>query len=168
MYERDQARRAEEREREKARVAEEREAAVVSGKAQRYRNPRTGEPVYKELSSDSFDPGEYRIEVRYRNFRGEQKMFIGDWRTLRRRGKHVSLQVEPTGTRIALAIDRIQNVADIEDALQRCPTPQERRVMAYHAKRGTSSDRSEQLRRKYPDWSVPNSVRRDGHDQQGS
>jgi hypothetical protein len=141
-------------EREEAQRVEEMNAAVAFGKAQRYRNPRTGETVYKELPSSSFDPGEYRIEVSYQNFLGEHKTFTGDWRTLRRRGKHVSLQVEPTGTRIALAIDRIENVADVEDALQRCPSAQERRVLAYHTKRRTTSDRYEELRRMYPDWSV--------------
>lgn len=154
VFEREEARQAEEREREEARRAEEMEAGVASGKARRYRNPRTGETVYKEVLSD-FDPGEYRIEVHYRNFRGEAKTFEGDWRTLRRRGKHVSLQVRPTGTRIALATDRIQNVADVEDALQRCPTPQERRVLAYHAKRGTTSERCEELRRTYSEWLPP-------------
>jgi len=153
VAEREEARRAEERERERARRAEEMEAAVAAGTARWYRNPRTGETVYKELPASDFDPGEYRIEVSYQNFLGEQKTFHGDWRTLRRRGKHVSLQVEPTGTRIALATDRIQNIADVEDALGRCPTPQEKRLLAHHAKRGTTSDRCEQLRRKYPDWS---------------
>jgi hypothetical protein len=140
-------------ERKEARRAEEMEAAVASGEAQRYRNPRTGEAVYKKVLSD-FDAGEYAIEVHYRNFRGEEKTFVGDWRTLRRRGKHVSLQVEPTGTRIALATDRIHNIADVNDALERCPTPKEKRVLAYHEKRGTTSDRCEELRRKYPGWSL--------------
>ena len=124
VAEREEARRAEEREREKARRAEEMKAGVAAGTVRRYRNPRTGERVYKELPASDFDPGEYRIEVSYQNFLGEQKTFHGDWRTLRRRGKHVG----------------------------RCPSQQERRVLAYHAKRGTTSQRCEQLRQKYPDW----------------
>ena len=154
MHEREEAYRAAEREREEARRAEQMEAGVAAGTVRRYRNPRTGERVYKELPASDFDAGQYRIEVSYQNFRGEQKTFHGDWRTLRCRGKHISLQVEPTGTRIALATDRIQNIADVEDALERCPAPQDRRVLAYHAKRGTTSDRCEQLREKYPDWSA--------------
>ncbi len=154
VAEREETRLAEERKRQEARRAEEIRAGVAPGTARRHRNPRTGEPVYKELPAGNFDSGQYRIEVSYNNFRGEQKTFSGDWRTLRRRGKHVSLLVEPTGTRIALATDRIQNIADVEDALERCPAPQERRVLAYHARRGTTSDRCEQLREKYPDWST--------------
>jgi len=154
VFEREEARQAEEREREKARLADGMEAAVAAGKLRRYRNPRTGQKIYRDVPSD-FDPGNYRIEVRYLNFRAEAKTFEGDWRTLRRRGKHVSLQVAPTGTRIALATDRIQNVADVEDALGRCPTTPESRVLAYHAKRGTTSQRCEELRRKYPDWLPP-------------
>jgi hypothetical protein len=152
MHEREEARRAKERQREKARQAEQMDAAADSGGVRKFRNPRTGEAVYKEVPS-GFDPGEYPIEVHYLNFRAQRRTFVGDRRTLRRRGKHVSLQVQPTGTRIALALDRIQNVAEVEEALGRCPTPQERRVLEYHARRGTTSDRCEQLRRKYPDWS---------------
>lgn len=119
------------------------------------------------VGPDGFDPVAHRIEVSYENHLGERKTFTGDWRTLRRRGRHVSLRVLPTGIRIALAIDRIQNLAgvepalqqsptpqaDVERLLQRFPTPQEARVMRYHARRGTTSARCEELRRNYPDWS---------------
>ncbi len=154
VAEREETRQAAERKRQETRRVEEIEAGFVPGTARRHRNPRTGQVVYKELPAGGFDAGQYRIEVSYNNFRGEQKMFSGDWRSLRRRGRHISLQVEPTGTRIALATNRIQNIAVVEDALGRCPTPQERRVFEYHAKRGTTSDRCEELRQKYPDWSV--------------
>ena len=50
--------------------------------------------------------------------------------------------------------EMVNPLADVEEALGRCPTPQERRVLEYHAKRGTTSPRCEELRRKYPDWSA--------------
>ena len=141
-------------EHEQTQREEENEAAVAAGKARRYRNPRTGEAIYKNVTNAGFDPGAFRIEVQYRNFRDEQKTFVGDWRTLHRRGKHISLQVVPTGIRIALAVDRMQNAAEVEAALNRCPMPQDRRVLNFHTRRGTTSPLCEQLRRKYPDWSA--------------
>ena len=100
-----------------------------------------------------FAAGVHRIAVRYRNHRDEHKTFGGDRRTLRRRGRHISLNVEPTGRRIALAANRIQNLDEVESALGRLPTPREAQVLAYHARRGTTSERYEALRQKYPDWS---------------
>jgi hypothetical protein len=142
--------------REEARWAAELRTAKASGEVRSHRDPRTGEKIYRKIRNvpaTGFDPGQHRIDVVYVNFNAEQKTFTGDWRTLRRRGRHVSLQVLPTGVRIALAIDRIQNIGDVELGLQRCPTSQERRVMNYHARRGTSSARYQDLRRKYPNWS---------------
>lgn len=136
--------------REEQQRTDTRERVATSRSARRYRDPRTGKATYKELPTN-FEPGQYRIEVYYRNFQDEEKTFEGDWRSLRRKGKHVSLRVRPTGTRIALAIERIQNWADVQEALGRCPTAQERRVLEYHLKRGTTSSRYEELRRRYPE-----------------
>jgi hypothetical protein len=141
MYERDEAQRTEER-----------TAAVRGAGARRQHDgsaPAGRRP--RPLSGD-FVASPYAIEVHYRNFRGEEKTFVGDRRTLRRRGRHVTLRVEPTGSRIALATARIHNIAAVEGLLQRCPTPAERRVLDYHLKRGTTSPRYEELCRKYPDW----------------
>lgn len=132
--------------------------AVAAGEARVYRNPRTGDKVYKLTTAGSaagFDPAAHRIDVNYTNAMGEDKTFTGDWRTLRRRGRHFSLRVLPTGIRIALAIDKIGNLQDVEQAIEKCPSPYEARVLKYHARRGTSSARFEELRRKYPEWSVP-------------
>ena len=111
--------------------------------------PRDLSPV----PAGDFDAGVHRIAVRYRNHRDEHKTFGGDRRTLRRRGRHISLNVEPTGRRIALAANRIQNLDEVESALGRLPTPREAQVLVYHTRRGTTSERYEALRQKYPDWS---------------
>ena len=63
-----------------------------------------------------FDPDNYAISVEYENFRGEQKTFLGDWRSLRTRRRHISLSVAPTGQRITLSQDRIQNLAEVGTA----------------------------------------------------
>ena len=58
--------------------------------------------------------GEHGVEIRYKNWKGETKTFVGDRRTMRRRGRHLSLRVAPEGIRIALALDRIQNLPEVE------------------------------------------------------
>jgi len=129
------------------------EPAAQADGMQRYRDPRTGRKRVAVVGE--FDPGAYRIEIRYENFRGEAKTFVGDRRTLVRRGKHLSLRVMPTGTRIALDRARIGNVAEVESAVGREPTGRECRVLLYHAARGTTSELCERLRQKYPDWVPP-------------
>ena len=65
-----------------------------------------------------FDPGgERKIEVRYRNAKGEDKTFTGDRASLRRRKAHLTLRVAPEGIRIALRADRIANRAEVEGAI---------------------------------------------------
>lgn len=116
------------------------------------------------FGAGQFDPGPNLLEVRYQNFRGEHCVFQGDNRTVRRRGNHVSLQVAPTGTRITLDRDRVQNLAEIDayapesptqresPTLRKLPTQREAQVLRYHLRRGTTSQLFEQLRRKFPDW----------------
>ena len=99
-----------------------------------------------------FDPDNYAISVEYENFRGEQKTFLGDWRSLRTRRRHISLSVAPTGQRITLSQDRIQNLAEVATAVARLPTGQQRRVMAFHKNRGTTSPLYESLLDSFPEW----------------
>jgi hypothetical protein len=115
-----------------------------------YRNPHAGETT-KFKAAESFNPGR-AIQVRYQNYRGEEKTFSGDPRTLRRRHNHISLRVAPTGIRIALARKRILNLAELDALLSKTPTSREQAIMVYHKKRGTTSPLLERLRMKYPDW----------------
>jgi hypothetical protein len=102
--------------------------------------------------SGNFDPGPHSVEVRYRNFRGEERTFSGDRRTVRRRGNHISLCLAPTGRRVALARDRIQNVSELDSLARQEPklTAKERQVVGYHQKRQSSSALYESIKRKYP------------------
>jgi hypothetical protein len=106
----------------------------------------------RRASRQHFDPVHHRLEVRYRNYRGEYKVFVGDARSVRRRNAHYSLCVEPNGQRIALARDRIENLAEVEQHAAQIPTPFEQQVLTYHLVRGTTSQRFEELRRRYPHW----------------
>jgi len=78
------------------------------------------EPSPEITYEEPFDAGGANaIEVRYRNWKGETKTFIGDRRTMRRRGRHLTLRVAPEGVRVALALDRIQNLPEVEAAAPR-------------------------------------------------
>jgi hypothetical protein len=96
----------------------------------------------------AFDPGDNRIEFRYRNAFGDEKAFVGDRTTIRRRGVHVSICLAPTGARCAFALSRILDRSDVEAAI---PPEDEmsgtdRQILAYHRKHGTTSSRYEELK----------------------
>ena len=100
-----------------------------------------------------------QLEIRYKNFRGEEKTFRADQDSLIRRRNHIVARVAPTGERISLSRDRIQNLSDVEAALPHVeekrpdgPTSLERRVLAFHKRRGSSSPLYEEIRRKYPNY----------------
>ncbi len=101
-----------------------------------------------------FDPGPRGIEVRYTNHLGEYKTFVGDAGTLRRRGTFVSLCVTPTGQRISLRLDGIENRSEVESRIEQHPEPDgvERQILAYHTRRGSTSARYREVRAKFPEW----------------
>ncbi len=99
------------------------------------------------------------LAIRYRNFQGQEKTFTADAESAARKKNHIVVRVVPTGERIALSRDRIQNLHEVEGALpsrpepaEPSPTPRERRVLTYHKNRKTTSPLYEQIRAKYPDW----------------
>ncbi len=99
------------------------------------------------------------VTIRYLNFRHQQKSFGADASTAKLRSNHLFVQVAPTGRRICLSRDRVQNLAEVEAACgdrvragSGGPTSQETRVLNFHAKRGTTSPLYEKLRAKYPNW----------------
>lgn len=99
------------------------------------------------------------LSVRYRNFQGVEKTFSADPESACRKRNHISVCIAPTGVRVALARDRIQNLSEVEAVCsqrvgegQALPTGVERQILGYHKKHGTNSPRYESLRAKYPDW----------------
>ncbi len=99
------------------------------------------------------------ITVRYLNFERQEKTFTADAESAARKRNHISLRVTPTGTRIALSRDRIQNLPEVEQACpqrvapgQDLPSRRERQVLSYHKNRGTTSPLYEKIRAKYPQW----------------
>jgi len=107
--------------------------------------------------------GNYRpthpVTIRYQNFQGQDRTFTAEQDSLARKQNHLVAQVAPTGQKIALSRDRIQNLAEVESAFrqrvapdQSWPTPRERQVLNYHKKNGSTSPLFEKIRGKYPDW----------------
>lgn len=103
--------------------------------------------------SGSFNPGANAITIRYRNHRGEEAEYVGDKTTVRSIHEHISVRVAPTGKRIALAKKFIQNLAQLPPAAAApMPSGTDRQILSFHSRRGSTSARYEELRRKYPHW----------------
>ena len=99
------------------------------------------------------------LAIRYRNFQGQEKTFTADQESLERKRNHIVARVAPTGEKIALSRDRIQNLAEVEEALPQRgestrsgPTARERQVLNFHKKHKSTSPLYEKIRAKYPDW----------------
>lgn len=61
------------------------------------------------------------VEVDYVNFAGTRKTFTIDRQSMRVRGRHLSVRVSPSGFRIALDPERIQNLADLQHTQEENP-----------------------------------------------
>ncbi len=113
----------------------------------------SAEPVPQPAHHGTFDPGEHRIMIHYRTFRGDDTAYVGDGRTIRFKKAHVTVQVAPTGERIALWQKFVKNLEELKRLAPSAePAPRERQILRYHTRHGTTSPRYEALRRKYPDW----------------
>lgn len=99
------------------------------------------------------------IDIRYRNFQGQEKTFRADRNSVRRRKNHIVARVAPSGKYIALSRDRILNLSEVDTALPQAmrsgapwPSGRERQVLNYHKKHGSTSPLYEQIHTKFPDW----------------
>ena len=99
------------------------------------------------------------LTIQYRNFAGQERSFVAERDSVVRKKNHLVGRVAPTGARIALSRDRIQNLNEVEARLpqrvasgQDWPSPRERQVLSYHKKHGSSSPLYEKIRAKYPNW----------------
>ena len=99
------------------------------------------------------------VSIRYANFAGQNREFSAERDSLVRKRNHIVARVAPTGQKIALLRDRIQNLDEIEGLLpsrvepgQNWPKGRELQVLNYHKKHGSTSPRYEELRAKYPNW----------------
>jgi hypothetical protein len=102
---------------------------------------------------------EHPVSIRYHNAAGQERNFSAERDSLVRKNNHVVARVAPTGEKITLSRDRIQNLSEVEAAFpqrvasgQPWPSPRERQILGYHKKNGTTSPRYEKVRAKYPNW----------------
>jgi hypothetical protein len=102
-----------------------------------------------------YRPGPNAVTIQYRNFQGDDVEFVADRTTWRVFLGVISVRVAPTGARITLAKKFIRNLAVLGMvATQPEPRGVERQILTYHLRHGTTSPRFEQVRRKFPNWSV--------------
>ena len=111
-------------------------------------------PRISTFHTGDFDPGAYRVDIVYRNFRNEEHTYEGDVRTARWTRKHLSFCLSPTGKRVSFSSDRIRNLREVEHKIRNSPMPNvnERCILNFHKRRGSSSPLYDSLRRKYPDF----------------
>jgi hypothetical protein len=109
-------------------------------------------------SDGNFRP-EHPVSIVYKNFAGQDRTFSAEQGSIVRKGNHIVARVAPTGLRVTLSRDRIQNLSQVEAAFpqkvapgQPWPTARERQVLGYHKKHGTTSALYEKARAKYPNW----------------
>jgi hypothetical protein len=109
-------------------------------------------------TSGDFQPT-HPVSIRYVSFVGQSRNFSAERDSLVRKRNHIVAEVVPTGRKIALSRDRIQNLSEVEGYMpkrvepdQNWPTSRERQILNYHKTHGTSSPRYEQVRAKYPNW----------------
>ncbi|MGB2869000.1 MAG: hypothetical protein WBD36_11155 [Bacteroidota bacterium] len=57
------------------------------------------------------------ITIRYRNFAGQDLTFVAELESVVRKGNHLVGRVAPTGRKIALFRDRIQNLGEVDSQL---------------------------------------------------
>lgn len=100
------------------------------------------------------DPNDYSQRIRYQNFRGDEIIYSADPRTVYRQGEFVVVRLAPTGRRVSFRFSRVQNRTEVESVLaeNQQPAANERRILHYHLKHGSSSAEFEKLRQKYPNY----------------
>jgi hypothetical protein len=100
------------------------------------------------------DPAEYSLQIRYKNFRGDELTYSADPRSAYRRGEYVVVRLTPTGKRVSFKLSSIQNSSEVETILgsNSQPSGNERRILKYHLRKGSSSALFEELRQKFPNY----------------
>jgi hypothetical protein len=98
------------------------------------------------------DLNDYTLRIQYHNFQGNELIYSADPSSAYQQGEFVVVRLAPTGKRVSFKLERIQNRSEVESVLSENPQPlgNERRLLRYHSRRGSSSPAFEALRQKYP------------------
>ncbi|MGA2098520.1 MAG: hypothetical protein ABSH39_19665 [Candidatus Acidiferrum sp.] len=97
---------------------------------------------------------DYNLQIRYRNFRGDELVYSADPETGYQQGQHAVFRLAPTGKPVTFNLQRIQNRGEVEAVLAKSqqPSGSERKLLRRHLRAGTTSKRFEELRAKYPKY----------------
>jgi hypothetical protein len=128
---------------------------TASADLNRIRN-RNAVDIFPHLKG-TFTPGSGAIRIRYENFRGDQLNYLADTENAYGAGEFVVMRVAPTGRRIAFRLSSLQNCGEVEARLaaqdaKDVPNVQERRILNFHLRRGSTSPLFVEVREKYPQY----------------
>ena len=129
---------------------EARSSSPLPGRPARSAEQRRGVREFPQEREDIAGTGEWTVEIRYTNHRGEEKTFMADGTSIRARGRFISARIAPTGRRCAFRRERVINSARIEPQIDAVSllSPVERQILGYHRKFGTTSARYEEVKEK--------------------
>jgi hypothetical protein len=99
---------------------------------------------------------DYSLRIRYKNFRGDEMIYSANPSSGYIKNEHLVIRVAPTGRRITFRLSAIQNRSDVESQLPKgpLPNPQERSILNYYLRNGTTSRLFKQIREKYLDYQL--------------
>jgi|GEM_PF-1293260 len=116
-------------------------------------------PSMRSNFEGNFDPGADSLRIQYRNYLGQDRVFTGDSKSVRKGKNSFSVRVTPTGKRIRFKKKFVRNAEELERLAKpkdgdggAVPMGTERQVLSYHIKKGSTSPRFEELRKKFPTW----------------
>ena len=98
----------------------------------------------------SYSPIGESVDIHYTNWKNESKSFRIDTLSVLHKGLFISAATLPSGNRISFRISNITNKQDIQAHIDRAKyeaslSAAERRQLAYHRKRGTTSEKYQHL-----------------------
>ncbi len=114
-------------------------------------------PYQYETFTGSFNPGAEAVTINYRNFRGDDRRYTGNRKTIHNTGDYISLCVMPQGKRITLKKKYIKNISEIERLIpeiirQNQLTTKEKQLLGYYNIHDQNNPVYQELVRKYPEW----------------
>jgi len=132
------------------------DSAYAAEAGQNYAVNRDAASVFPQLQG-TFSPGSGAIRIQYENFRGDHLTYLGDPEGAYRAGDHLVIRVAPTGRHISFRMSYILNRKEVEESLAAgsetsTPDANERRILNFHLRRGTTSPRFAEIRQRYPDY----------------
>ncbi len=117
--------------------------------------PRKKVSTFNSIENTTPNPHSYSpigesVDIHYTNWKNEPKVFKIDALSMLHKGLFISAATLPSGSRISFRISNITNKDNIQPHIDRAKyeaslSAGERRQLAYHRKRGTTSEKYQHL-----------------------